>query len=58
MTSPMNKCCPVSDKEREACTKQARRASPEWSRPDLEIQAVIRLASGGIETGFDRILVR
>ncbi len=58
MTSIAVECCAVPPAERRAQVKQEQRPISNWSRVDLDIQAFIRLASGGVEAGFDRILIR
>ncbi len=58
MTSIAVKCCAVLPAERKACVKQEKLPTSNWSRADLDIQAFIRLASGGVEVGFDRILLK
>jgi hypothetical protein len=58
MTSEAVKCCADPLTERMVCIRPSKGPVFEWPRADLEIQSFIRLASGGIDAGFDRILIK
>ncbi len=57
-TSTAVRCYAVPMTDWKLCLKQQESQDLDWPRADLEIQSFIRLASGGIDAGFDRILIR
>lgn len=44
--------------EQRECNCKPKRPTSEQTPTDLDIQTFIRLASGGIDNGFDRLMIR
>jgi hypothetical protein len=52
-------CCVITrEKPKTVVSRPERLPPPAWSRVDLDIRSFIRLASGGIDTGFDGIFLK